>query len=92
MVEDDKGEGMEESGNESLDDLVRREGGCFDGVECVCIVSQILIPMIQISLNPEEQWLKHAYTSPYIRFTRSPFLDLFENSTQTSLAGPFMSL
>ena len=25
--------------------------------------------MIQISLNPEEQWLKHAYTSPYIWFT-----------------------
>ena len=39
----DKGEGMEESGNEGLDDLVRREGGCFDGVECVCIVSQFLI-------------------------------------------------
>ena len=37
-------EGMEESGSEGLDDLVRREslkGGYFDGVECVCIVSPI---------------------------------------------------
>ncbi|KAF8960946.1 glutamate carboxypeptidase [Flammula alnicola] len=33
-------EGMEESGSEGLDDLVRREsvkGGYFDGVDCVCI-------------------------------------------------------
>jgi Cys-Gly metallodipeptidase DUG1 len=33
-------EGMEESGSEGLDELVRREslkGGYFDGVECVCI-------------------------------------------------------
>jgi Cys-Gly metallodipeptidase DUG1 len=37
-------EGMEESGCEGLDDLVRREslkGGYFDGVECVCIVSHV---------------------------------------------------
>lgn len=36
-------EGMEESGSEGLDDLVKREGsgngGWFDGVDCVCIVS-----------------------------------------------------
>ena len=35
-------EGMEESGSEGLDELVRREslkGGYFDGVDCVCIVS-----------------------------------------------------
>ena len=34
-------EGMEESGSEGLDDLVRREsgkGGYFEGVDCVCIV------------------------------------------------------
>ncbi|KAF8966547.1 hypothetical protein BDZ97DRAFT_1903667 [Flammula alnicola] len=33
-------EGMEESGSDGLDDLVRREsvkGGYFDGVDCVCI-------------------------------------------------------
>ncbi|KAK7040719.1 hypothetical protein VNI00_009625 [Paramarasmius palmivorus] len=33
-------EGMEESGSEGLDDLVKREskpGGWFDGVDCVCI-------------------------------------------------------
>jgi Cys-Gly metallodipeptidase DUG1 len=33
-------EGMEESGSEGLDDLVRREsgkGGYFEGVDCVCI-------------------------------------------------------
>ena len=97
LVEDNKGEGMEESGNEGLDDLVRREGGCFDGVECVCIVSQFLIPMIQIPLNPEEQWLNVLNTrTPVLtygsRTTRSQFLDLFEISTQASLAGPFMSL
>ena len=35
-------EGMEESGSEGLDDLVKKEsqqGGWFDGVDCVCIVS-----------------------------------------------------
>lgn len=34
-------EGMEESGSDGLDDLVRREstkGGYFEGVDCVCIV------------------------------------------------------
>ena len=34
-------EGMEESGSEGLDDLVKKEsqpGGWFDGVDCVCIV------------------------------------------------------
>jgi Cys-Gly metallodipeptidase DUG1 len=34
-------EGMEESGSEGLDELVRREakpGGWFDNVDCVCIV------------------------------------------------------
>jgi Cys-Gly metallodipeptidase DUG1 len=34
-------EGMEESGSEGLDDLVRREakpGGWFDNIDCVCIV------------------------------------------------------
>ena len=42
-------EGMEESGSEGLHDLVRLEslkGGHFYGVECVCIVSQFLIPTI----------------------------------------------
>jgi len=37
-------EGMEESGSEGLDDLVRREsgkGGYFEGVECVCIVRNV---------------------------------------------------
>lgn len=36
-------EGMEESGSEGLDELIAREGkgngGWFDGVDCVCIVS-----------------------------------------------------
>ena len=32
-------EGMEESGSEGLDDLVKQEGsGWFAGVDCVCIV------------------------------------------------------
>ena len=39
-------EGMEESGSEGLDDLVKKEsqpGGWFDGVDCVCIVSNIIL-------------------------------------------------
>jgi hypothetical protein len=36
---------MEESGSEGLDDLIKSEvkkgkGGWFDGVDCVCIVSE----------------------------------------------------
>jgi len=39
-------EGMEESGSEGLDDLIKSEvkkgkEGWFDGVDCVCIVSEI---------------------------------------------------
>ena len=72
----------EESGNEGLDDLVLREslkGGYFDGVECVCIVSQFLIPMIQISLNPEDivhQFLHRVYV--VYNTAKSQFLDLLE--------------
>ena len=37
-------EGMEESGSEGLDDLVKKEsqpGGWFQGVDAVCIVSEL---------------------------------------------------
>ena len=64
-------EGMEESGSEGLDDLVRREslkGGYFDGVECVCIVSPFLNSTIQISLNPDDQ------SDNYWLNTRTPVL------------------
>ena len=41
-------EGMEESGSEGLDDLIKSEvkkgkDGWFDGVDCVCIVSFLFI-------------------------------------------------
>ena len=97
-------EGMEESGSEGLDDLVRREslkGGYFDGVECVCIVRPIfLIPTIQIrsilrispitiGLTPVLQFLHTVYVVYHT--TKSQFLDLLEISTQACLDGLFMN-
>jgi Cys-Gly metallodipeptidase DUG1 len=50
-------EGMEESGSEGLDDLINGEvkkgkEGWFDGVDCVCIVSEISdCPLLQSHFN-----------------------------------------
>jgi Cys-Gly metallodipeptidase DUG1 len=48
-------EGMEESGSEGLDDLVQREskpGGYFEGVDCVCIVSdEMLVKKAKLTLR-----------------------------------------
>ena len=97
-------EGMEESGSEGLDDLVRREslkGGYFDGVECVCIVSSFLFLMVhlyfltlRISLittgsTPAPQFSHTVYVvSPT---TKSLFPDLPEISTQAFLDGLYMN-
>ena len=97
-------EGMEESGSEGLDDLVRREslkGGYFDGVECVCIVSLFLFLMVhlycltlRISLittgsTPAPQFSHTVYVvSPT---TKSLFPDLAEISTQALLDGLYMN-
>lgn len=46
-------EGMEEVGGEQLDEVVVREskpGGWFDGVDCVCIVSVVVLLTLHLTL------------------------------------------
>ena len=96
LVEDDKGEGMEESGSEGLDDLVRREGGYFDGVECVCIVSQFLIlwfkfrsilriSLITTGLTPVHQFLLTVHVLQSHSFwtcSRTPLKGLWQDRSR----------
>ncbi|KAG5335580.1 hypothetical protein C0989_000969, partial [Termitomyces sp. Mn162] len=63
-------EGMEESGSEGLDDLVRKEsqpGGWFNGVDCVCIVRPD--PCNMVSLFEE-----YPQSDNYWLNTRTPAL------------------
>jgi Cys-Gly metallodipeptidase DUG1 len=70
-------EGMEESGSEGLDDLITSEvkkgkEGWFDGVDCVCIVSETLSCLFPQSNSRIDTWFGDLKSDNYWLNTRTP--------------------